>query len=171
MSTNGNLLTSPVGEIQFMAVNRPVANKKTGEERREISLLLDSEAASEFIAAVSAINSGIPVTEHTYRGKNKELKASLKGKTKITAGTKYEVAVYDSKGNKMEEAPNFFAESTGTAQMVVQPYTKSEKGGSINLVAVIIHNIEGGTTELTPEERRQKLAELRDLAVKHAVGG
>lgn len=170
MSTDGNLLTSPVGELHFMAVNNPVTNTKTGKSKREICLLLDSKEAADFIAQIAEVNSGIPVTATTYRGKDKNLKAELaKGKTKISAGTQFEVPVYDSKGNKLEENPNFFAGDKGTAQMVVQPYTKSEKGGAINLVAVIIHSIEstntGGGTD-----RETRLAQLRS-AVEQATKG
>ena len=171
MSTNGNLLTSPVGEILYMAVAQPVTNAKTGKARKEITLLLDSKEAAEFISAVADVNSGIPVTEHTYRPQKKteaseKLKAALKGKTKISAGTQYDVAVFDSQGNEIEDIPSFFAgESKGTAQMVVQPYTKSDKGGSINLVAVYIHSLEGSKSTTSREER---LAQLRAMAKENA---
>lgn len=170
MSTNGNLLTSPVGEIQFLAVNRPVKNSK-GTEVRTVRIAFDSKKDADFISQIAAINSSKPVTASTYRGKNAEIKALLeKGKTLISAETRFEVPVYDGNGNKLEEAPNFFKESTGTAQMVVQPYTKSAKGGTINLMAVIIHTMEGGGETLSAEERLAKLNALREAAVKHATG-
>lgn len=166
-----NLLTSPVGEIQFLAVSRPVTNSK-GTEVYTIRLALDTEKDAEWIAKIAEINSNKPVTAATYRGKNAEVKELLKqGKTLISAETKFEVPVYDKEGNKLEEAPMFFADSKGLAQMVVQPYTKSAKGGTINLVAVIIHSIEsesGGasgaeTRAATLEALRQQ---LRDAATK-----
>jgi hypothetical protein len=154
-----------------MALNKPIKDKKSGESRRELCLLLDSKQAAEFIQSVLEINSGIPVTEHTYRGKNENLRKALKGKTKISARTKFEVAVYDKNGQKLEDIPNFFPESKGTAQMIVQPYTESENGGSINLVSVIIHSVEGGQTALTKEEKIQRVNELREAAVRAATGG
>ncbi len=168
MTTNGNLLTSPVGEIQFLAVNRPVTNSK-GSEVYSIRLALDTKKDAKFISQIAEINPNKPVTADTYRGKSKEVKELLaQGKTLISAETKFEVPLYDNKGNKLEEAPMFFADSKGTAQMVVQPYTKSAKGGTINLVAVIIHNIEsenpGGV------DRETRLAQLRS-AVEDATKG
>lgn len=169
MTTKGNLLTSPVGEIQFLAVNRPVTNSK-GSEVYSIRLALDTEKDAEFISKIADINSSKPVTAQTYRGKNKEVKELLaKGKTLISAETKFEVALYDNKGNKLEDAPMFFADSKGTAQMVVQPYTKSAKGGTINLVAVIIHNIESENTT-GGTDRETRLAQLRS-AVEAATKG
>jgi hypothetical protein len=163
-----NLLTSPAGEIQFLAVSRPVTNSK-GTEVYTIRLALDSEKDAEFISQIAAINSNKPVTEKTYRGSNKEIKEMLsRGKTLISAETKFEVPVYDKDGQKMEEAPMFFADSKGTAQMVVQPYTKSAKGGTINLVAVILHSIESENS--TGTDRESRLAQLRS-AVEAATKG
>lgn len=154
-----NLLTSPVGEIQFLAINRPVVNSK-GTEVYSIRLALDTVKDAEWIAQIAEINSNKPVTSSTYRGKSQEVKDLLaKGKTLISAETKFEVPIYDKEGNKLEEAPMFFADSKGTAQMVVQPYTKSAKGGTINLAAVIIHSIESENSGGTDRETR--LAQLR----------
>jgi hypothetical protein len=161
VSTNSNLLTSPVGEIQFLAVNRPVTTSK-GTEVYSIRLALDSVKDAEWIAKIAEINSSKPVTADTYRGKSKEVKELLaQGKTLISAETKFEVALYDKKGEKLEEAPMFFADSHGTAQMVVQPYTKSAKGGTINLVAVIIHNVESENGNSGAVDRETRLAQLR----------
>lgn len=169
MSTNSNLLTSPVGEIQFLAVNRPVTNSK-GNEVYSIRLALDSKKDAEFIEKIAAINSNKPVTAQTYRGKSEEVKELLaQGKTLISAETKFEVPLYDNKGNKLEDVPMFYAASKGTAQMVVQPYTKSAKGGTINLVAVIIHNIESAEGS-DGTERESRLAQLK-AAVTAATGG
>src|SRR5690349_6861434 len=115
-----NLLTSPVGQIWFMAVNQPVTNSRTGKSKREICLLLDSKADASFIKEIAKVNAGIPVTAATYRGTDGKLKAILEtGKTKISAGTQFEVPVYDKNGQKMEENPSFYPGSTGMAQMIV----------------------------------------------------
>lgn len=163
-----NLLTSPVGEIQFLAVHQPVTNSK-GSEVYSIRLAFDTEKDAEFISKIADINSSKPVTASTYRGKSKEVKELLsQGKTLISAETKFEVALYDNKGNKLEDAPMFFADSKGTAQMVVQPYTKSAKGGTINLVAVIIHNIQSENSG-SGIDREAKLAQLR-VEIANATG-
>ena len=169
MTTNGNLLTSPIGEIQVLAVNRPVTNSK-GTEVYSVRLALDSVKDAEWIAQIAEINSSKPVTADTYRGKSKEVKELLaQGKTLISAETKFEVPIYDKDGNKLEEAPMFFADSKGTAQMVVQPYTKSAKGGTINLVAVILHSIESAEGS-SGTDRETRLAQLRS-AVEAATKG
>lgn len=168
MTTNGNLLTSPIGDIQFLAVNRPVVNSK-GTEVYSVRIALDSVKDADWIAQIAAINSSKPVTADTYRGKSKEVKDLLaQGKTLISAETKFEVPIYDKEGNKLEEAPMFFADSTGTAQMVVQPYTKSAKGGTINLVAVIIHSItsENSSGGADRETRLQQLRSAVEAATK-----
>lgn len=168
MTTNGNLSTSPVGEIQFLAVNRPVTNSK-GNEVYSIRLALDSKKDAKWIAEIAAINPSKPVTADTYRGKSKEVKELLaQGKTLISAETKFEVPIYDKEGKKLEEAPMFFADSTGTAQMVVQPYTKSAKGGTINLVAVILHSIDSENS--TGTDRESKLAQLQEQVRLHTGG-
>ena len=166
------LLTSPVGDIWYMAANEPRLNAKTGKSKREITLLLDSKEAAEFISAVKKVNKGIPVTEHTYSGDDENLRAALAGKTKVTAGTQFEVKVYSAEKlqalkddepislAELEEIPNFFTGDVGRAQMVVQPYTKSEKGGTINLVSIVIHSIESSGTGAVDKET--KLAQLRD---------
>lgn len=158
-------IKSPVGEIYFMAVHTPVTNKRTGKTRREVSVLFDSKKAADFISTIAKINPGIPVTAATYRGNDAGLKAELeKGKTKISAGTQFDVEVFDKAGEPLDEKPMFFPDSTGTVQMIVEPYTKSEKGGTINLVGVVIHSIEGGESSSSPGDREAKLARLRELA-------
>lgn len=162
-NTMTNLLKSPVGQIQFLAVNRPVTNSK-GIDVYSVRIAYDNVADAEWIAQIADINPNKPVTATSYRGKNKEVKALLAtGKTLISAETKFKVELFDREGNTMEEAPMFFQDSIGTAQMIVSPYTKSEKGGTINLVGVVIHSVEG-SSENSGIDRETKLAELRALA-------
>lgn len=157
---SSNLLTSPVGEIQFLAINRPVTNSK-GAEVYSVRLAFDSEKDADWIAQIAAINNNKPVTAQTYRGENPEVEELLsKGKTLIYAETRFKVPIYDKNGTKLEECPMFFGDSHGTAQMIVQPYTKSKRGGTINLVAVIVHNIESENSGGTDRETR--LAQLQE---------
>lgn len=166
MSTNKNLLTSPVGSIQFMAANNPVKQSKSGDKLvYTIKLALDVKKDKEFLAQIEAINDAKVVTAQTYRGKVQETKDLLAtGKALVSANSNFAPEIYDSKGNKLDDAPSFFGDSTGTAQMIVQPWI-GEKGGTINLIGIIIHSVEnaegttGGTTGGT--DRESRLAALR----------
>lgn len=161
MSTNRNLLTSPVGSIQFMAAENPV--KSTNDKLQyTVRIAFDSKKDSAFLNQVAEINDAKVVTAQSYRGKSEAVKALLAtGKSLVSASSNFKPEVYDNKGNILEEAPMFYAESTGTAQMIVQPY-HGDKGGTINLVGIIIHNVEN--TEGTKGEgtdRETRLAQLR----------
>lgn len=169
MSTNRNLLTSPIGTIQFMATENPVKQSKSSDkEVYTIKLAFDVKKDKKFLDEVSKINDAKVVTAQTYRGRVKAIKELLAtGKALVAANSKYKPETYDTNGNQLEESPMFFADSTGTAQMIVQPY-ESDKGGTINLMGVIIHTIENaeGSTDTTSRETR--LAQLR-AAVKAAT--
>lgn len=160
MSTNRNLLTSPVGTIHFMAAENPVQDT-AGKSVYTIKLEFDVEKDKDFLAQISEINDAKVVTAQTYRGKSKEVKTLLEtGKALISASSQFKPQVYDLEGTEMEEAPYFFADSTGKAQMIVQPY-QGKKGGTINLIGIIVKSIENpeGTTEGVSRETR--LAQLR----------
>jgi hypothetical protein len=163
MAAKDNLLKSPVGDIQFLAANTPVPKSKGSEDRvYTIKLALDSKKDAKFLEEISNINDAKVVTAQTYRGKDKKIKELLaSGKSLVAANSKFKPAVYDSAGNEMEETPSFFADNTGTAQMIVQPFT-SDKGGTINLVAIVIHSIEGNTTSSTGT-REEQLARIRAM--------
>ncbi len=164
MSTNRNLLTSPVGSIQFMAAENPVKQSKSDDKLvYTIKLALDVKKDAAFLEQVAAINDAKVVTSSTYRGKVEATKALLAtGKALVSANSNFKPEIYDNKGNKLEEAPMFFADSAGTAQMIVQPY-KGEKGGTINLVGIIVHNVENAESTGTSgsSDRESRLAQLR----------
>ncbi len=165
MSTNRNLLTSPVGSIQFMAANTAVKQSKSDDKQvYTIKLALDVKKDKDFLAQVSEINDAKVVTSQTYRGKVQETKDLLAtGKALVSANSNYKPEIYDSKGNKLEEAPMFFGDSTGTAQMIVQPWV-GDKGGTINLMGIIIHsveNAEGTEGSSSGSDREGRLAQLR----------
>lgn len=165
MSTGGNLLKSPVGEIQFLAANKPVTDKKTGKESYSVNLAFDVKKDAKFLKEISNINDAKVVTAATYRGKSEAIKALLAtGKARIEAKSNFKPTVFDANGNELEEAPYFGSESTGTAQMIVQPYT-SDKGGTINLIGIVIHEVKSpeGTTG-SGVDRETRLQQLRALA-------
>lgn len=157
-----DILTSPVGTIQWMAVNTPVKDSKTGKESYSIKLAFDLKTDAKWLADVSEINDAKVVTAKTYRGKQESIKALLAtGKALVEAKSNYKPEIYDKAGNVIEDAPMFFMESTGTAQMYVQPY-RGDKGGTINLVGVKIHSLE--SPESSGVDRETRLAQLRELA-------
>jgi hypothetical protein len=160
--TNQNVYTSPVGEIQFMAAENPVTDSKTEKQNYSIKLAFDIKKDSKWLDEIKEINYAKVVTEQTYRGKSTELKAVLaKGKAFVEAKSTYKPMVFDAAGNEMEENPMFFAESTGTAQMMYTVY-KGDKGGTINLVGIKIHTLDN--PEGTGVDREARLAQLRELA-------
>lgn len=172
MSTNRNLLTSPVGSIQFMAASNPVKQSKTDDKQvYTLKLALDVKKDKDFLAVVSEINDAKVVTAQTYRGKVQAIKDLLAtGKALVGANSTFKPEIYDSKGNKLEDAPMFFGDSTGTAQMIVQPW-KGDKGGTINLIRIIIHSVEnaessGGSGASDREGRLAQIQALMEAATK-----
>ena len=166
MSTNRNLLTSPVGTIHWMAAATPVKDSKTGKANYSVKLEFDVKKDAKWLAQISEINEAKVVTATSYRGKSDAIKAVLtKGKALVEAKSKFQPEVYDAEGNVLEDIPLFFAESTGTAQMYVEPYV-GEKGGTINLVGIKIHSISTpeGTSSSTGVDRETRLAQLRAMA-------
>ncbi len=165
-----NLLTSPVGTIQFMAAGTPVKDSKTGKESFSINLAFDVKKDAKWLAQITEINDAKVVTAQSYRGKSdavKELLAS--GKARVEARSNFKPTVYDKDGNELEEAPMFFADSTGTAQMIVSPY-KGDKGGTINLVGIILHSVSSPESTGDGTDRETRLAQLR-AAVEAATKG
>lgn len=167
MTTNAK--KSPVGQLLFLVANKALPNSK-GKDVYSVRIAFDSVKDADFIAEIADINPAKPVTSATYRGKTTSkgyaaTKALLdSGKTIISAESIYKPEIFDKDGNVMEEAPMFFADSTGTAQMMYTPYTKSEKGGTINLVGVKIHSLDSGSSTGSTVDRETRLAELRALA-------
>ncbi len=154
------LITSPVGEIQFMAAGTPV--KSTNDKLQyTVRLAYDSKKDKKFLEQIANINDAKVVTAQTYRGKSDEVRALLAtGKSLVSASSNFKPKVYDSNGNELEEAPLFYADSTGTAQVIVQPY-KGDKGGTINLIGIIVHSIESPEGKSEGGSREDRLAQLR----------
>ena len=165
MSTNRNVLTSPVGEILFMAAEKAVVDKKTGKAAYSISLAINpKDDTNKWLEEVADINNTKVVTAKTYRGESDRIKAVLAtGKVKVEAKSNFKPEIFDKDGNLLEEAPLFLSGSTGTAQMYVQPY-QGEKGGTINLIGIKIHTIDTPESTTTGVDRETRLAQLRALA-------
>lgn len=157
-------IMSPVGEIVFMALNRKVKKNQSPDSPEGYTVRLKFDTSNpehaEWKKTVSKINRNIVVTgREGYTGTEFDMKAfSL-----------YKPEIGDKDGNTLEEVPNFYKGSTGTARMVVQPYTGNELGGSINLTAVIINNIETNEEEgATGAERESVLTRLKAELQKNA---
>lgn len=167
--SNKNLLTSPVGEIQFLAAENPV-KETSGKQVYTIKLAFDVKKDAAWLEQVSKINDAKVVTERTYRGKSDAIKAVLaSGKALVGANSIYKPEVFDAEGNTMEESPSFYSDSKGTAQMIVQPY-QGDKGGTINLIGIIIHSIENTESSGDGTDRATRIEQLRAV-VKAATKG
>jgi hypothetical protein len=167
MSNKRDLLTSPTGSIQVMAAENPFKNAN-GKEEYTIRLAFDVEKDRDFLDTISDINDAKVVTAQSYRGKSEAVKNVLaEGKALVSATTQFKPPVWDLKGKELEESPYFFADSTGEAQMIVQPYY-GEKGGTINLMGIIIHNITHAETGdgTSREDQRAKLRAAVEAATK-----
>lgn len=153
MSINTNYLTSPKGEIQFLALNKKVAKdmKPDSAEGYAIRLKFDgsTKEGQEWKATIAKLNPNLIGTKHVDK----------KGDFTVRAFTMYMPEVVDGNGNAIEDIPNFYKDSTGTATMVVQPYTGNSMGGAITLSGVVIHSIE--TTE-SGNDREGLLNQLRE---------
>lgn len=154
MSTNTNYLTSPKGDIQFLALNRKVAKAMTADSPEGYAVRIkfdgNTKEGAEWRKTIEAINPNLIGTKHIDK----------KGEFTVRAFSLYLPEVVDSQGNEVTELPNFYADSTGTATMVVQPYTGNAMGGAITLAGVVIHDIE---TSEAGTDRETSVADLRNL--------
>lgn len=160
--TDNYVITSPVGQIQFMALNRKVKNKPTDEEPSvyTIRLAFDGNTAegAEFRDTISEVNAGLIGTKH----------APAEGWYTVKASTKFDVEVLGPDGETMEEVPYFTKGSTGTAAISVKPYTGNSLGGSINLTGVAILELDIAESESSGNTvSEQTVNSLRDAINKH----
>lgn len=132
-NTLSDFITSPVGEIKFLALKHKVSGNmnNTGEPVYTIKLAFDGTSPEDkaFKAAIEEVNPKILGVKHAPAG----------GYT-VLAKTYFDVKVLDAEGNTIEheDLPVFITGSTGTARMIVKPCHKSELGGLINLICVQI---------------------------------
>lgn len=135
------LITSPEGTIEFMALRFKVAKKPTDEEKTVYAVKLsfeDNAANQSFKNQIQAINPKLVGTN-----------PDAPGRFTVRASSKYEVRVLDTSGNKItqSEIPVMTKGSTGTAVVMLKPYMGNKLGGSLNLVGVAITSLdlaEGG---------------------------
>lgn len=144
MSTNKTTtwITSPVGEIAFLAVANkvpryPKKKKPDGPMVFTGKLIIDgtTKEGAEWKKTLEEVNDSLVITKSTEFVKLKP------GEYAFQASSQFDVAVLGTDGQRLETLPYFFAgEDTGRAQLVIQPHY-AEQGGSLNLMAVIIHEL------------------------------
>ncbi len=156
MSKSKSLITSPVGEIQFLALNNKVNKNMTKDSAEGYAIRLKYDGNTKEGAAwrktIEQINPGIVGAKHINKA----------GEFTVRAFSKFDVLVLDASGNEIEERPNFYAGSKGTASMTLQPYTENAMGGAVNLVAVTIHSFDNSEATETTSSREDLLKHLRE---------
>ena len=145
-------ITSPVGSIVYMGLDKARANFN-GREEYSIRLMFDgnTEEGAAFKSAVSKINANKVVTTST----SVEIP---NGFYVVSAWSKYKPHILDSEGTAVEEVPYFSRGSTGTAIMTVKPF-EGAKGGGLNLNGVVILDLDLAATEQKQSDTVVKLRE------------
>jgi len=149
-------LTSPVGTIVYMGLDKARANFN-GREEFSIRLLFDgtTKEGGEFKAAVAKINANKVVT----KSNSVEIPA---GHFVVSAWSKYKPKVLDAEGTEVDEVPYFSRGSTGQAIMTSKVF-KGDKGGGLNLNGVVILDLALAAVE---EVESPTLNNLRDAINK-----
>lgn len=154
-TTKSDYIRSPVGELQFLALNNKVAKdlKPDSDEGYAVRLKFTTATpeGAQFKKDIAAINANLIGTKHVNN----------KNEYTVRAFSKFLPVVVDSNDNEMEELPNFYSESTGTASMVVLPYMGNAMGGSLTLQAIKIEALEVG--EAPTDKREETVNKIKAL--------
>ena len=138
-----DLITSPVGEIQFLALSRPVKTFDGDSEVYKIRCKFDGTTAEgmAFRAAVEAVNAKkIVTTEKNAEGRIVDLP---EGFFIVNAQSKYVPTVLDANGTELTEdaIPYFDSRTdTGTAKFQAKVDTRG-KQGTIHLTGVVLQDL------------------------------
>jgi hypothetical protein len=151
-------ITSPVGEVVFASLNKPIQNKyKDGREEYTLRLMFDGTTTEgkAFRQAVAAVNPNKIVTQLNGEG----LPA---GKFIVGANSKYQPTILDNNGTVVEDVPSFPRGTKATAIMTVTPRS-SEKGGTVmlNSVAILSYDTSEVEPPTTSNDRSESLEALR----------
>lgn len=155
-------ILSPKGSIQFCALTRKVKKKPQDTENTVYTVRLEFNGSAKGVASfrkrIEAVNKAIIGTKH----------ASKPGNFTVQASTKFTVNVGDEEGRrlKLEEIPSYI--KSGTAAIVVMPYTGNKLGGSLNLQDVILYDYEEGEfsnegEEVVAERLKAAVAKLKGI--------
>lgn len=155
-TTSNSLMTSPKGTVQFLAVNNKVKRNLTKDSPEGYAVRIKFDGSTPEGAAwkksILGLNKALVGVKHIDNP----------DEYTVRAFTQFDVILLDSKGNEIEDKPNFWQGTKATATMTVQPYTGNEMGGSLNLVAITLYDWddseaqEGGTSN-----REDVLAQIR----------
>lgn len=153
-------LTSPVGTILYMGLDKPRKNFN-GRDEYSIRLLFDgtTKEGAEFKDAVAAVNANKIVT-------NSKTHDIPNGHFVVSAWSKFKPTVLDAEGTTVEEVPYFAKGSTGQAVMTCRTF-EGAKGGGLNLSGVVILDLELAATE---QKESPTLSNLRDAINKVKKG-
>lgn len=130
------LITSPVGTILYMSVDKARTNKYSGRDEYSIRMLFDGTTTegAAFKNAVAAVNGNKVVTE----SKTFDIP---EGHFIVSAWSTFAPKVVDGEGTTVTEIPGFPSGSTGTAIVTYKTFTGT-KGKGLNLSGVAILDLE-----------------------------
>ena len=154
-------LTSPVGTIVYMGLDKARPNFSKTREEYSIRLLFDGNTpeGKAFREAVTNINPNKVVTQSKTNN-------IPNGHFIVSAWSKFLPKVLDAEGTKVEEVPYFSKGSTGQAIMTVKSFEGS-KGDGLNLQGVVILDLELAATE---EKTDRTESNLKDAIAKIKKG-
>lgn len=154
-------LTSPVGTIVYMGLDKARPNYSKTREEYSLRLMFDGNTpeGKAFKEAVSAVNANkVVTTSKTFNIPN--------GHYIVSAWSKFLPKVLDAEGTKVEEVPYFSKGSTGQAIMTVRSFEGS-KGDGLNLQGVVILDLELAAAE---EKTDRTESNLKDAIAKIKKG-
>lgn len=140
-TTTKQVITSPVGKIIRMSLDKPQLNSYNNKEEYYIQLLFSTKdaAGQAFKDTVAKVNPNIIVTgSYTMGGNTVTLAAD---EFLVRAKSQYQPKVHDAESNRVTEVPKFTTGSTGTAIMETTVFT-AKKGGGLNLTGVAILDLD-----------------------------
>lgn len=157
------LITSPVGEVLKMFLNRkvlPFGSKDETQKRYEILLRFDAatDAGKAFKKQIEAINANIVGTKHVNKATEYTIRAT----------TYFDPKVLDAAGNQLaqNEIPSFPQGSSGKASMVLKEKS-GPRGKGLSLVAVGLAELDLAEVQQSENKDTSHLDALRD-AIKSA---
>lgn len=127
---NKTLIETPVGEILFMALSKPVTSYSGEAQEYTIRLKFDeaNEGVSEFKNVLTQINPNKVITSVKNKGTGL-MEALPKGMFHATFKSAHKPKVLDGLGEALEDIPMFYSDTdSGTAQLIVSASTLGKQG-------------------------------------------
>lgn len=154
-------LTSPVGQILFLAVNQPVKNSYSGKDEYTARMMFDGSTpeGKAFKAALHSLNKKLV-------GPQEPRDDVPAGWFTVNAKSDYKPQVVDGQGEAVTEVPYFTKGSTGQAIVHLKTF-QGEKGGSVKLTGIAILDLELAESE--PKENVTKTSLIEALAKANKI--